>query len=206
MKSGTINRCGMSDFTATVKAIFDAEGTDKARSDGLDKGRVGKALCWHHYQDTYASQFLRLYARHLRGEQVRVAEIGVASGASTRAMQRILPFAELYGFDVSPCKLDLQGVTIVTGDAYAEEAWKSAPADFDLIIDDGSHRVEDMLRGIPVFVNHLRSGGVLMIEDIRQPDWAGAVMNALPGSELVDTRDEGGVDDLTVMYQRPPAV
>ena len=203
MKSGTINSRGIADFTAAVKVVFDTAGTDKARSDGLDQSRIGKSVSWHHYQETYASQFIRLYARYLRGEPVRVAEIGVLNGASLRAMMRILPFAELYGFDVSKCGYDFSGVTMVTGDGYSAETWRSIPADFDLIIDDGSHRVEDMLRGIPVFVSHLRPGGVLMIEDIPQLDHAKSVMAVLPESELLDTRDKGGVDDLIVMYQRP---
>lgn len=197
MRGNKINGLGIDDLARAIKQVFDSEGTDKTLND------EGKT--WgHSYKYTYASQFMRLYARHITGNPVRIAEIGVQRGNSMRAMRRMLPFAQIYGFDSTICQNYLAGATLLVGDAYASEIWKAVPADFDLIIDDGSHKVEDMLRGIPNFVAHLRPGGVLMIEDITSAEAAGRVMDKLPGSELVDTRDTGrGNDDLIVLFVKP---
>ena len=190
-------------FVDAVKHEFDLEGSDKMLNRHLDlPGHIGQE--WgHSYQYTYACQFIRLYARYIAGESVRVAEVGVQYGRSLRAMRRIIPFAEIYGFDIAPCRNDTAGAKFIVGDGYTEEAWKDVPNDFDLIIDDGSHRVSDMLRGIPVFLNHLKPGGILMIEDIPNIAGAKSVMEQLPGSELVDTRDIGrSKDDLMVVYMK----
>jgi predicted O-methyltransferase YrrM len=195
MKGNTINRSAVQDFVNVVKATYDREGSDKTLNQ--------RSSSWgHSYQNTYASQFIRLYARHIDGHQVHVVEVGVARGASMRAMRRLIPFAKIYGIDTSACKYETAGATIVVGDGYANCTWDAIPSDCDLIIDDGSHNVSDMLRGIPVFIDHLRPGGVLLIEDIQSAADAGAVLDRLPGSELVDTRDNGRYDDLTVVYTK----
>jgi len=195
MKGLKISNSGLAEFVSAVQAIYVSEGSDKTTTHAGE---------WpgHAYQRTYASQFMRLYARHLLGKPVRVAEVGVHHGSSMRAMRRILPFAEVYGFDMVPCPDNVAGATVVLGDGYAAETWKDVPSDFDLIIDDGSHSVDDMLRGLPVFTSHLRWGGVLLIEDI--PGGlaaAGRVADRLADAEIVDTRDEGQpFDDVTVLW------
>jgi hypothetical protein len=62
------------------------------------------------------------------------------------------------------------------GDANANDTYqtilKIAP-EFDLIIDDGSHRSGDVVRSFSRYFTHLRDGGMYVVEDLHCSYWEG---------------------------------
>ena len=42
---------------------------------------------------------------------------------------------------------------------------------FDLIIDDGSHNLSDILNGLKFFFKYVKSNGVYIIEDFKHPNY-----------------------------------
>ena len=43
--------------------------------------------------------------------------------------------------------------------------------DFDLIIDDGSHNLSDILNGLKFYFKYVNSNGIYIIEDFKHPNY-----------------------------------
>ena len=52
--------------------------------------------------------------------------------------------------------------------------------DFDIIIDDGSHKLEDMVFVIKEYINKLSKNGILIIEDLQSVKWADELDKYIP--------------------------
>ena len=134
-----------------------------------DGRRVHK---WAHYLD--------LYHRHLetfRGHPVTVLEIGVQSGGSLRMWRDYFgPSARVIGVDVDPrcAQLADPDTTIVIGDQADAEFMASLAhrfGPFDVIIDDGGHTMLQQARTLDVLWPAMRTGGVLIVEDVHTSYW-----------------------------------
>ena len=82
---------------------------------GSDKGTIK-----HNYTHIYEQILRELGVTHRKTHSLRLAEIGVACGASLRMWANHLPAATIEGFDIQPecanlCK-DLKNVTITISD------------------------------------------------------------------------------------------
>jgi len=150
----------------------------------------------HDYANTYARLFYGLRGR----KDIKIAEVGVWRGSSIRAMLRIFPDATIYGIDTT--HISIPGATIVAGDGYSEETWGNLPRDFDLIIDDGSHYIVDMIRGMKSFMSHTAVGGYVLIEDIPTERDISTLLSSFPGGTYIDTRDTGADDDRIMLWKR----
>jgi hypothetical protein len=133
--------------------------------------------CLHWYTPHYARHFAPL-----RDEPVRLLEIGIggyqdprAGGASLRMWQRYFRRGLVYGLDLFP-KPAVRGPRIRTlqGDQSDPQALAAIAAEhgpFDIVIDDGSHVNEHVLVSLHALFNHLRSGGLYVIEDMQTSYW-----------------------------------
>ena len=150
----------------------------------------------------YAAVFTEQIAR-LSGKAARIAEVGGMHGSGVKAFMRALPDASVYAVGIGRGDV-VEGSTPVFGDGYAVDTWSGLPGDFDLIVDDGTHKLNDIVRGIKAFVPHLAVGGVLLIEDIASDDDAQAILELLPGAVCHRTaRISPHDDDRIVAYTRP---
>ncbi len=120
-----------------------------------------------------AHRYTELYERHLepmRRTATRVLEIGVFRGASLQMWRDYFPRAEVYGVDVDVDHLDVrpERIRVVQGDqadpALLREVRELGP--FDLIVDDGSHRGEDVLATFCGLFSAVRPKGYYVIEDM----------------------------------------
>ena len=118
--------------------------------------------------------YLIHYWKHFRDihkRVTRVLEIGVESDKSIKMWQEFFPNAQIYGIDINPnCKAYEGGsIKIFIGDQSDEKFLQSVLQDaggfFDVIIDDGSHRVFHQLKTFDFLFPHLTSHGVYVIED-----------------------------------------
>lgn len=118
--------------------------------------------------------YLKYYHLHLSGirMQVRtVLEIGVDAGTSLAMWEDYFPNARIHGIDIHPaCERSVGGRRQVhIGNAidptFLETVLASEPDGFDIVIDDGSHLMEDQLFSFNYLFPRLTSHGIYVIED-----------------------------------------
>jgi SAM-dependent methyltransferase len=165
--------------------------------DGTDKGVT------HSYLPVYD----RLFSPK-RSEPIRILEIGICTGGSLLAWAEYFtsPETEIVGLDVT---FDLLKFDIYKNPkikAHLMDARVQAPdGQFDFIIDDGSHYLNDQVRSFLLLKKSLKSGGVYIIEDVYSQGDAEALvrLGKIHGfeTELVDLRQtKGRWDDVMVVF------
>jgi demethylmacrocin O-methyltransferase len=149
-----------------------------------------------------------LYARHLRDrrrEPLCVLEIGIGGyqtgtgGSSLRMWRTYFPKARVYGIDIEPRDLREPRIETFCG-SQADPGFLRSVVDRtgspDLIVDDGSHRSEDVVASFEVLFPLLARGGIYVIEDAHRsyiPTYGGGP----PGTEGTTVEFvKGRIDEL----------
>lgn len=129
------------------------------KSTGTDK------VVKHNYHLRYP-----MFFELLRDKPIKMLEIGVAAGKSLRAWEEYFPNAQITGLDIQPRfkYTNTEKVFIYKGDQRNERLLidivkKRGP--FDIIIDDGGHRMPPQQISFKVLFPTLVSGGWYVIED-----------------------------------------
>lgn len=152
----------------SLQTLMNRHGTDK--------------LYLHHYDGEYERHFDRL-----RDKGLILLEIGVGGygnrklgGESLKVWRDYFTHASIHGMDSEPKDLNFGGrVMIWQGDqSRAEDLVKivstiGAP---DIVIDDGSHRPNDIFTSFTTLFPLMASGGIYVIEDLEtsyRPDFGG---------------------------------
>ena len=128
---------------------------------------------WSSYVDRYQALADSLHCAS------SVLEIGVQNGGSLEIWSRLFPEADvIIGCDIDVrCGLltfDDPRIRVVCGDATSlstRESIQSLCANFDLIIDDGSHKSEDIIGTFEMYFGLLRPGGYYVVEDLACSYW-----------------------------------
>ncbi|HVO09284.1 MAG TPA: class I SAM-dependent methyltransferase [Vicinamibacteria bacterium] len=147
---------------------------------GTDKGTRG-----HHYTEVYDRFF-----SPIRQDARKVLEIGVLKGASLRMWRDYFPHAMVYGIDIE----DTSSVnsdrirTYVADQANRKQLQAfldAAGSDFDLILDDGGHTMEQQQVSFGYLFRHVKPGGYYVIEDVHTSLYAlyHDEFGATPGGE-----------------------
>jgi len=129
-----------------------------------------------HYLSNYEDYF-----SHLKDDNISLLEIGIFKGGSLLMWRDYFNNGAIVGLDVNEVKIEDDSRRISTYKGFqqntallSELANEAAPNGFDIIIDDGSHIGE--LTAITfwhLFENHLKPGGIYVIEDWRTGFWGG---------------------------------
>ena len=123
-----------------------------------DKGDV------HSYLEIYDLLFAK-FAQ----EKVRLLEIGVLNGGSLPMFQEFFQIgSEIHGIENQTVNAALNGVAVFFGNAYTD-GMLSVLGEYDIIIDDGSHNVQDVEFFVTWYLDKVKPGGLLIVEDI-QPE------------------------------------
>ncbi len=118
--------------------------------------------------------YLDIYDRSLvgwQGRDVSFLEIGVDKGGSLRMWREFFaPAARLTFLDIDPaCKaLELPGTEIRIGDQADRDFLASVARDrgpFDMIVDDGGHKMHQQITSFETLWQHLKDGGLSIVED-----------------------------------------
>lgn len=145
---------------STLSEIMDRNRSDKGTS-------VGEA---HGY-----TPFYERWLGSMRENPVRILEIGVCDprhpGASLKGWYEYFPKATIFGYDiVDGHRFDNDRITTFVGDQSDRSDLArfiaSAGGDFDIIIDDGSHRPMHQQVSLAALFPHLKPGGQYIIEDM----------------------------------------
>jgi hypothetical protein len=156
----------------------------------------------------YLKHYEKLFAPY-RYKKINIFEIGYLDGGSVRLWEDYFPYATIKAIDVTNEYRDVNGVPV--GDRVtlelrdAKTLTKSYFDDFppDIIIDDGSHLIEDWLQLIPLCYSVLRPGGIMLVEDIHNIDAFREDFKRLQiPFEVLDLRHENNRWDNVVLIYR----
>lgn len=126
----------------------------------------------------YLSDYERIFSTY-RTEPVKLLEIGVQNGGSLELWRKYFPRSRrIIGCDINTAcaKLthDKDVIKVIVGDITTTETIKSILEDtptFDIIIDDGSHKSNDIIQTFCKLFTHLQPGGVYVVEDLHCSYW-----------------------------------
>jgi hypothetical protein len=170
-----------------------------------DKGTV------HSYLEVYDELFApRRYSAR------RVLEVGVLDGGSIWLWQQYFKSALVYAVDCSSCAkvpLPAERVRLVHSvDAYTQGLVQSLsaaePGGFDVLLDDGAHSLETIKFFASAYPRLLAPQGVLVIEDVQDPEWFPAIRDAFPVElrphvRMIDRRGvKGRFDDILIVLDK----
>ena len=128
------------------------------------------------------SKFYEKYLSELNNEQINILEIGSYAGASAAAFSKYIPNSKVFCFDVnitnfkySSDKIFVYGLDIKNEykvSKILKQIFKKNKFEkFDLIIDDGSHLLSDMLFSFNFFLKHVKKNRFYIIEDFKHPNY-----------------------------------
>ncbi len=127
---------------------------------------------WVHY--------FPIYERHFSwycNKSLTFLEIGVAKGGSLPMWQRFFgPLAKIVGVDIEEkCKAhEAAGIFVRIGDQADERFLQSVIDEFgvpDVVLDDGSHRMEQTARSFQFLYPLMPKNAVYMVEDLHTSYW-----------------------------------
>jgi predicted O-methyltransferase YrrM len=168
------------------KKIFidDSSFTEKSLDElfyfyGSDKSNIFKKknTKGHGYSKFYTNQL-----KHLKNKKINILEIGSYGGASAAAFVKYFPNANIFCLDVNISNFEYEsknifvhGVDInnkikvkkILNNIFEENKFSL----FDLIIDDGSHNLSDILFSFSFFFYFLKKNGIFIIEDFKHPNY-----------------------------------
>ena len=138
-------------------------------SDDIGSGSGTDKLSNHSYIPVYEDIF-----GPLRGEPVRMLEIGVMTGASLRVWDEYFTNEdkEIHGVDIRPDWLKYEVKNYHVLDASHPSTAEILGGTWDIVIDDGSHIHYHQIKTLKIFANRIRPNGYYIIEDIVNMDLA----------------------------------
>jgi cephalosporin hydroxylase len=153
-----------------------------------------------------------------RDKKCNVLEIGVWTGGSSLIWHDFLPYSHLEMFDIqdklaptvkaalNPHRYNFTMLNAYTPNAL-EVALKNSPEGYDIIIDDGDHLLISQIFVLKRYTSLLKSGGILIIEDIQNDRDLAQLKKAVPKEmsfEVIDRRSvKGRYDDLMIVVRKP---
>ncbi len=120
-------------------------------------------------------------------------EIGAAFGGSTLLARDYFTRATVWCVDIIDPNFRLaskhaERIIYVQGNAYKKQIADMFPNEMDIIIDDGSHTLEDQCTAIDLYLNKLSVGGTFIIEDVHNPKVAFNSLDKVMDDYLVRER------------------
>ena len=155
----------------SLDRLFYHYGSDKA---DIFKKTESKS---HGYSKFYKQKLEKLQKR-----KINILEIGSYAGASAAAFAKYLPNSNIFCFDINISNFEYKSkkihvfgidinnqkkaIKIMNKIAYQFNIEK-----FDIIIDDGSHNLSDILIALKFFFKYLKNKGLYIIEDFKFPNY-----------------------------------
>ena len=167
------------------KKLIDSDGFDSSSLDNLfhfygsEKANIFKKNkeIGHGYSSFYEKKL-----KNFKNKKINILEIGSYAGSSAAAFVKYFPKSNVFCFDINISNFEYKSKNIhVFGiDINNKKKVKKnleiisnlhKVESFDIIIDDGSHNLSDILNGINVFFKFLKDQGLYVIEDFKHPNY-----------------------------------
>lgn len=125
--------------------------------------------------------YTRIYAKYLdsiKNDRIKFLEIGIYKGNSVKMWEQYLPNAELHFIDITNQLIEY------TSDRskyhfldqanffHLTQFINETGGNFDIIVDDGGHRMDQQFNSFVALFPALKSGGLYIIEDLCTSYWA----------------------------------
>ena len=134
--------------------------------DSLADGKTDKCKQAHGFTDFYEQLLLPM-----KDTAEKVCEIGIASGGSIVVWQEYFKNATVYAIDIEDySKMNSARVKTFVADQANRKLLQSFirkyKSDYDFILDDGGHSMEQQQVSLGFFFKHVKPGGYYIIEDV----------------------------------------
>ena len=157
--------------STSLDELFHHYGSDKANLFKIS-GKKG-----HGYSKFYENKLEKF-----KNKKINILEIGSYSGASAAAFVKYFSDVKVFCLDINISNfiyksknIDVYGIDIKDEISVIDTLKKiynlNQINNFDIIIDDGSHNLSDILLGIKIFFRHLKKEGIFIIEDFKHPNY-----------------------------------
>lgn len=168
---------GQINVIKNLKDIYQ-QTANKKKAGYADKGTI------HSYIDNYYEPTFNQY----RSMAKQVLEIGINRGHSINMWKEYFYNASIIGVDILDRGAICPSCTLIYGDATEEKTFENI-YNIDIIIDDGSHKLEHQLKSFEILFPKLKEGGIYVIEDIEDIDSSRDLfMNLHPNVQIFDFR------------------
>jgi len=120
------------------------------------------------------SIFYEKYFSKLKNKEIKILELGSHEGRGIASFYYYFPQAHLYGANINPFQMIYKSKRIIElfVDVSSKEILNNLAHhldfDLDIIIDDASHNLRDILLALPIFFKKLKKEGYYVIEDADQ--------------------------------------
>lgn len=120
------------------------------------------------------SIFYKKYLNFLKDKKFKLLELGSHEGRSLASFYFYYPRAIMIGANINPFQMKYQSkrITEIFVDVSSEEILTSLSNhldnELDIIIDDASHNLRDIIIAFSILFKKLKKGGIYIIEDINQ--------------------------------------
>jgi len=153
-------------------------GTDKASHLPTDKNnKQSSSNKTHGY-----SEFYQKHLSHYKSKSINILEIGSYAGASAAAFAKYFSNSKIFCLDVnisnfkySSKRIKVYGLDITNkkklNNFFNNIGISENEKFFDVIIDDGSHKLSDILLSFKYLFKNLRNQGYYIIEDFKFPNF-----------------------------------
>jgi hypothetical protein len=148
----------------------------------------------------YYTRHYRTYFSKFKFKKIQLLEIGAGGyhypdigGASLRMWKRYFPFARIFSLDIyDKSFFEERRIKIFRGSQTDESDLNriiEQMGEPDIIIDDGSHINEHVIKTFNILFPHLKTGGIYVIEDTETsywPDYGGDSENLNNSSTMMN--------------------
>lgn len=190
----------------TIGEILLKYDTDKNR--GVTKEKNG-----HYYGDSYQE----IFSNFDKNSNLNILEVGVQKGGSILAWKDYFQNSFVLGVDISDTRSeeykreDVHFILSDIKDITLKENSLIHDKFFDIIIDDGSHYIDDVLFFFQNYLDKLNVNGYFIIEDVQDITWGKILSGALQEHKstsifemfTIDLRQKNGYyDDYLIVIKR----
>ena len=128
------------------------------------------------------SKFYEQYLSLLKNKKLNILEIGSFAGASAASFSKYFPLSTVYCLDINLTNfkftsknikvfgLDISKKSMIKS-FYKKIKISNVDEYFDIIIDDGSHKLSDILISLNTFFKNLKPGGFYIVEEYKYPNF-----------------------------------
>lgn len=158
-----------------ISELFNTYGSDKA------SGVIGDPAAGHLFGEKYDE----IFSKFDKNKSCNILEIGIQKAGCLKAIRDFLPKSNLWGVDIYDQVLPqyrlTENIEYIIDDIKNDEVFnKLKNIKFDLIIDDGSHHINDVQFVVDKYKDLLSDDGIMVIEDVQSPpDWVGILENCI---------------------------
>ena len=169
----------------SLNELFNYFGTDKGTSVKNPYNKKSEEIFGHGFAQFYEKHF-----NNFKNEKINFFEIGTWEGASLASFSKYFNNANLYGLDRNfKFKYKSKRINFYYCDTTNKKDLKKisnkiGKKKFQVIIDDGSHLLNDIIHNLKFFLDFVDNKGYYVIEDYNHPEYY-SYLNNSSGDELL---------------------